>query len=53
MKRNQIPYFSKNCTSSVPTVLSSNNGDTTTNPYVLRIPLMITFPVQLELQTKA
>ena len=30
MKRNQIPYFSKNCSICV---LSLNNGDTITNPY--------------------
>ena len=33
MERNQIPYFSKNCSIRVPTVLSLDNGDTTTNPY--------------------
>ena len=31
MERNQIPYFSKNC--SLPTALSLDNGDTITNPY--------------------
>ena len=30
MERNQIPYFSKNCSICV---LSLNNGDTITNPY--------------------
>ena len=30
MERNQIPYFSKNC--SLPTALSLDNGDTITNP---------------------
>ena len=31
MERNQIPYFSKNC--SLPTALSLDNGDTITNSY--------------------
>ena len=37
----------KTVASSVPTALSPYNGDTKTNPYayVLRIPLIITFPV--------
>ena len=34
MERNQICYFSlKSVASSVPTVLSLDNGDTKTNPY--------------------
>ena len=33
MERNQIPYFSKNLASNVPTVLSLDNGNTITNPY--------------------
>ena len=33
MERDQISYFSTNCTFSVPTVLSLDNGDTITNPY--------------------
>ena len=31
MEKNQIPYFSKNC--SLPISLSLDNGDTVTNPY--------------------
>ena len=33
MQRNQIPYFSKNCSICVPTILSLDNGDTITSPY--------------------
>ena len=33
MERNQIPYFSKTVASSVPTILSLDNGDTITNFY--------------------
>ena len=33
MERNQIPYFSKNLTSRVSTILSLDNGDTITSPY--------------------
>ena len=32
-ERNQIPFFLKIEASSVPTVLSVDNGDTITNPY--------------------
>ena len=33
MERNQIPYFSKNCSIPRTTVLSLDNGDTITNLY--------------------
>ena len=33
MERNLIPHFSKNCSISIPNVLSLDNGDTLTNPY--------------------
>ena len=33
MEKNQIPYFSKNCSICVPTILSLDNSDTITNPY--------------------
>ena len=33
MEKNQIPYFSKNCSIQRTTVLSLDNGDTITNPY--------------------
>ena len=41
-KRNKIPHFSKNLASSIPTVLSLDNGDTITNPYDIANILTIT-----------
>ena len=46
MERNQISYFSKNLASSVPTVLSLDNGDTVINPYdIANTFLIITLPL--------
>ena len=32
-RKNQIPYFSKNCSIPCTYILSLDNGDTITNPY--------------------
>ena len=39
--------------SSVPSVLSRENGDTITNPYHIATPLIIILPLSLELQKEA